>query len=68
MFDFMRWQSQHGLTNPQMAKLLGVSTLTVVNWRMGKHSIPKSTVFMLVELTDDKARIYELIEEEMKTS
>ena len=39
--ELRNWRLKHGLTQQQLAELLGVRHSTISRWETGKHPIPK---------------------------
>lgn len=49
------WRKRMGLTQPELAGLLGVSITTVVNWERGYHPAPSYLWLALAALEDETA-------------
>ena len=49
------WRANHGLTQKEAAKLLGVSVRTVENWEQGRNP-PPETVMLLMSFIDKEMK------------
>lgn len=55
---FKKWRTDHGLTQAQVAKMLGVALVTVKHWESGANLIRPATLKM-IELLEDTLPIDE---------
>ena len=51
---FKTMRNQCGYSQPRIAKLFGVSRLSVINWEMGRHAIPGSARILMFLLWDEQ--------------